>query len=357
MINNIYIVPIEPIDQRYTKQWYDNIPNILNDIIEKWEIDYQVITIDGDQPKTGTTTGAFLDFAVTNQYKASQTQRIAELFTAGKVMPGDKFLVTDAWNFVITAIRYMSDLLDIPVEIHGIWHAGAYDPTDILGMKMQKPWPWRQEAAWYYACDYNYYATDFHRQMFLTNLGIDPSGWYKAVRSGQPHDLIVKEIKALEPGKRERTVMWPHRLNADKQPEIIRDVAKHLKVIITQEQNWSKSEYYQQLAKTSVVFSCSLHENLGISQMEGVLAGAIPVVPDRASYTEMYPDIFKYPTEWTSSTDNYYKHKDRVIGLIADRMENYSYYADALKECKNNLISNYLNANIMIGKLIGKNSD
>ena len=191
---------------------------------------------------------------------------------------------------------------------------------------------------------------------FLTNLGIDPSGWYKAVRSGQPHDLIVKEIKALEPGKRERTVMWPHRLNADKQPEIMRDLAKHLKVIITQEQNWSKSEYYQQLAKTSVVFSCSLHENLGISQMEGVLAGAIPVVPDRASYTEMYPDIFKYPTEWTSSTDNYYKHKDRVIGLIADRMENYNYYADALKECENNLISNYLNANIMIGKLIGKNS-
>jgi hypothetical protein len=32
----------------------------------------------------------------------------------------------------------MSDLLDIPVEIHGIWHAGAYDHTDIFGYKMTK---------------------------------------------------------------------------------------------------------------------------------------------------------------------------------------------------------------------------
>jgi hypothetical protein len=352
-VNTIYIIPIEPIDQRYTQQWYDNIPILLTRAgMENSRIS-KIVTINGDQPKTGTTAGAFLDFAVTNQYKASQTQRVAEMFTEGKIKAGDKFLVTDAWNFIITAIRYMSDLLDIPVEIHGIWHAGAYDPTDILGMKMQKPWPWKQEIAWYYACDYNYYATDFHKNMFLTNLEIDTRRvGHKAIRSGQPHDLIIAPLQAVRKDKRDRTVIWPHRLNEDKQPEIIRDIATKMPVTITQDLNLTKAEYYDKLGTASVVFSCSLHENLGISQMEGVLAGCIPVVPDRASYTEMYPDVFKYPTEWTSSWENYQNYRVRLIGLIADRIENYSYYQDALRECETDLIKNYLNADIMIDKLL-----
>ena len=137
-MKTLYIVPIEPIDQRYTKQWYENIPRLIGSRIALKGTDpWQVVTIDGKQPSMGTTSGAFLDFGVTNIYKASQVERIASLFSHGEVKAGDKFLVTDAWNFTVTAIRYMSDLLDIPVEIHGIWHAGAYDPTDILGMKMR----------------------------------------------------------------------------------------------------------------------------------------------------------------------------------------------------------------------------
>jgi hypothetical protein len=350
-MSTIYIVPIEPIDQRYTKQWYHNIPRLLENR------GHNIVTIDGEQPKTGTTTGAFLDFAITNIYKSSQTMAISRLFADGAIQPGDKFLVTDAWNSVITAIRYQSDLLDVPVEIHGIWHAGAYDPTDILGMRMQKPWPWHQERAWFYACDYNYFATDFHKNMFLKNLDIDTRRvGHRAVRSGQPHEYIVPQVKQYRQSERNGRIMWPHRLNEDKQPEIIRDLAAELPVTITQGMDLPKDEYYRMLGSASVVFSCSLHENLGISQMEGVLAGALPIVPDRASYTEMYPDVFRYPTEWTNSTDNYHKHKDRVIGLLADRMENYQYYADALAECEKHLIQNYLNAGVMIGKLLANGS-
>ncbi len=99
----IFIVPIEPIDQRYTKQWYYNIPKDL----EKRSLKYRIVG--DDNSDSGTTTGAFLNFAFTNKYKAQQVQQIADLFSMGHIAPGDKFLVTDAWNFAITAIRYMSD--------------------------------------------------------------------------------------------------------------------------------------------------------------------------------------------------------------------------------------------------------
>jgi len=48
----IWIVPIEPIDQRYTKQWYDNIPKLLKSYLKKGE---KIVTLDGQQ-SNGTIT-------------------------------------------------------------------------------------------------------------------------------------------------------------------------------------------------------------------------------------------------------------------------------------------------------------
>ena len=62
----IWIVPIEPIDQRYTKQWLADIPKILNAEIECTGSNQNVVTIEGQQVADGTTTGAFLDFGKTN---------------------------------------------------------------------------------------------------------------------------------------------------------------------------------------------------------------------------------------------------------------------------------------------------
>jgi hypothetical protein len=352
-MNTIYIVPIEPIDARYTKQWYDNIPGILASAIAANGTDYTVKTIDGVAIPPGTTTGAFLDFGATNVYKASQTEAISRLFSNGEVHAGDKFLVTDAWNFAVTAIRYMSDLLDIPVEIHGIWHAGAYDPTDILGYKMRKPWPHHQERAWFHACDYNYYATNFHKDMFLRNLEIPAEYHHKAVRSGQPHTPIIDQCSQYWNTAKTDTMIWPHRYNADKQPDIVEHIqlAIYGNTLITQKMNLSKSDYYQTMGQCKVLFSCSLHENLGISVMEGVLAGVIPVLPDRCSYSEMYLPEFKYPSIWTASWENYIAYQLPMAEFINERIRNYDHYLPALMRQRDILIQDYLQPTVMVNQL------
>jgi hypothetical protein len=352
-MKTIYIVPIEPIDQRYTKQWYDNIPKILLEEANKRDVPVKFVTIDGVSIPPNTTSGAFLDFGATNVYKASQAEAVSRMFSNGIIKAGDKFLITDAWNFIITPIKYMSDLLDIPVEIHGIWHAGAYDPTDILGYKMQKPWPWHMERGWFYSCDYNYYATDFHKAMFLKNLGItDYSEHHRAVRSGQPHTPIIEQCSQYWDVPKNGKMIWPHRYNADKQPEIAEDLAKLIPTTITQKMNLSKEDYYAELGKSSVLFSCSLHENLGISIMEGALAGVIPILPDRCSYIEMYLDEFLYPSAWTESIDAYYEHKDDLLRFINERLQNRDKYLPALKKQVDILIEKYLTPTVMVDKLL-----
>lgn len=348
MKNTIYIVPIEPIDQRYTAQWYTNIPLIIKNNPNNR---FNVVTIDGKQLTARVTKGAFLNFAATNAYKASQVEVIAEMFNNGKVIPGDKFLITDAWNFAITAIKYMSELLDIPVEIHSIWHAGNYDPSDILGMKMSVGWASNVERSWYLASDYNYFATHFHANMFVRNLNVDAS---KAYRSGQPHTPLIVELSMCNSKNRKDIIMFPHRYNTDKQPNIMEDIKDNVlaETCITQKLNLTKEQYYKILGKAKVVFSCSLHENLGISMMEGVLAGAIPVVPDRCSYSEMYLDEFKYPSEWTTSFDSYVKNKDNVIKFINEKIYNYDAYFELMNKQKEILVEKYLSPTVMVNKLL-----
>ena len=296
----------------------------------------------------GTTSGAFLNFAYTNKYKAQQVQQISDLFTIGQVKQGDKFLVTDAWNFVITAIRYMSDLLNIPVEIHSIWHAGAYDPSDILGIKMQKDVAHNVERSWFYASDYNYFATEFHRTMFLNNLGIEKQHHHKAIRCGQPHLELRTFLGKYLATPKSDIVLFPHRYNSDKQPEI----AEALNLTVTQKLNLPKSEYYEMIGKAKAIFSCSLHENLGICMMEGVMAGAIPIVPDRCSYSEMYLPIFKYPSEWTSSWNNFQKYKQEVNEFIRYRVINYEQYYNAIEVQGGILLQHFMNADIMYCNLL-----
>lgn len=343
----IWIFCLEPLDSRYTEQWYRNIPKILTEAAgEK----YQVRQIDGSQRNTNVTNGAFLNFSDTNYWKSSQLCNFVELHDSGETTTNDKMLFTDAWNPCITQVAYMRDLLDQKWELHSIWHAGAYDPSDILGYKMQKPWPWHSEKSWFYCCDYNYYASNFHKNMFLKNLNIDDEYKHRAVRSGQPHGEIIEAMKQYSNISKsdENLVMWPHRFNADKQPDIAVNLSKEFNVVITQKLSLSKDEYYATLAKSKVMFSCALHENLGISVMEGVLAGVLPALPDRCSYHEMYLDEFKYPSEWTRDFESFQKYRNDLVKFIDNLIIKRDDYLDLLEEQKRILLKDYLQATVMV---------
>jgi len=354
-MTNIVIWPLEKLDNRYSLQWYEGIPQSLEKKVQSAALDVKVIQVDGVQSTSATTSGAFLNFSDTNRWKSTQLVTFLNMLDAGEITPNDVMLFTDAWNPVILQIKYMRDLMDYKWKIMGLWHAGAYDETDILGYKMQKPWPHHTERALYYACDTNWYATDFHRKMFLRNLGIPESDHHKAQLSGQPHDLIVDAMGKINLKSVNKSgVIWPHRYNADKQPEIAEDLNHQMggNWCITQKMNLSKPEYYQRLSEASVMFSCSLHENLGISIMEGVLLDVIPVLPDRCSYTEMYMTDFLYPSAWTESWEAYQTHKSDLIAFIQHRLDHPKKYSRQLAKQKKILKERYLSADRMFDQMI-----
>ena len=58
----------------------------------------------------------------------------------------------------------------------------------------------------------------------------------------------------------------------------------------------SRPEYLDLLARSHVVLSTALHEFQGLSVLEAVAAGCIPVVPNRLAYPELFTPKFLYKT-------------------------------------------------------------
>lgn len=318
----IYIVDIEPLDNRYTKQWHYHIPRHITKVLPH----LNVVQISGDNKNYKTTTpGKFFDFSKTCDYKASQARKISQLFIDNKINENDIFFFTDAWNQTIHTVKYLSELNQIPVKTCGIWHAGWYDKTDILGKTIQNTdWVKNLELSMFYAYDLNFFATGSHVDIFKKEHTIDRG---RAILCGYPLDyldrLIVPSYK-----EKQNIVVFPHRLNDDKAPyvfdyirDIVSEIDKDILFVKSQEHMLSKDEYYKLLNKSKVVFSCSKHENLGIGIYESISSGCVPVVPDKLSYVEMYPMQYRY-----KMTDDYYNNKSYWIDVakhIVNIVKNY----------------------------------
>lgn len=361
----IFVVDLEAVSTRYTGEWKLHVPELLK------SHGHDVVVIEGpsDIPDA-TTPGAFLNFGGTNIYKSVQVEKISRLFTEGKIESGDHFLFTDAWHPGIINLKYMSELLRIPVTIHALWHAGSYDPQDFLGRLIgNAAWVRHAEKSFFHAIDHNYFATDFHIKMFFNNLlqnnrvkenpwAEDDFNWMtsigKIIRTGWPMEYMSKILEPYQNLPKRDTIVFPHRIAPEKQVEIFRDLATVLpqyEFIVCQDKTLTKHEYHTILGEAKIVFSANLQETLGISCYEGAVVGAIPLVPDRLSYSEMYFSEFKYPSLWTHDYKFYLSYRSELCDLITQLMTKYSTIRPLVESQAKTLESDYFSMKGLLNEL------
>jgi len=354
----VFLVDLEAVETRYTGQWKSHVPNLL----KKAGHNVNIISGPTDIP-TATTPGAFLNFGGTNIYKARQVEEMGRLFCSGVIRPGDHFIFTDAWHPGIINLKYMSELLQIPVTIHALWHAGSYDPQDFLGRLIGNAhWVRHAEKSFFAAIDHNYFASKFHIDLFCKNL-LDESledtvqefiNEGKIVRSGWPMEYMQDTLLMYKNMPKRDLILFPHRIAPEKQVEIFRDLKQYLpqyEFVVCQDQQLTKNEYHNLLGEAKLVFSANLQETLGISWYEGALVDAIPMVPDRLSYSEMAYDTFKYPSEWTESYTAYEAHRPEICNKIIQYMNNYKKFLPSLNKQVYDLKEHYFSCNKLLEML------
>ena len=354
----IFLVDLEAVETRYTGEWKTHLPALLR----KAGHNVQIISGPTDIP-TATTPGAFLNFGGTNIYKSAQVEQMGRLFCSGSVHPGDHFIFTDAWHPGIINLKYMSELLQIPVTIHALWHAGSYDPQDFLGRLIgDAPWVRHAEKSFFAAIDHNYFATQFHIDLFCKNLLDDTLedtvkefiNEGKIVRSGWPMEYMENTLLMYKNMPKRDLILFPHRIAPEKQVEIFRDLKQWLpqyEFVVCQDTTLTKNEYHNLLGEAKLVFSANLQETLGISWYEGAVVDAIPMVPDRLSYSEMALDIFKYPSKWTESYDAYTVYRPDLCRMIIEHMDNYRTRLPSLNKQVAILKENFFSCNTLLEML------
>ena len=354
----IYLVDLEYVETRYTAQWKTEFPQQIAD-----ETGQDITVIEGPEEIAACTTpGAFLNFAGTNIYKAEQVKLLAEYFNNNQIKNGDHFVFADTWHPGIINLKYMLDLFQIDATIHALWHAGSYDPQDFLGRKIgNKPWVRHTELAFFDAIDKNYFASNFHIEMFASTFFNPSDEEYinsKIVRTGWPMEYLGNYIQAGRIEK-DNIILFPHRDAPEKQLSIFKDLEKELpqyKWINCNEYNLTKVEYNQLLEQSKMVFSANLQETLGISCYEILMAGGMPLVPNRLSYVEMYEDIFKYPTQFTKDWKGYQDNKSILLGKIETMMENFNSpeIQGAIKSNRDTLKTQYFSATNIYQELMNE---
>ena len=90
MTRPLIYIPIEPITERYTEQWYRCLPPQFK------AAGFDVTVVDGtpllnNEIKVGT----FLDINSTTHYKWSQLMQISRLFQTGQIADGSVFFFGD----------------------------------------------------------------------------------------------------------------------------------------------------------------------------------------------------------------------------------------------------------------------
>lgn len=365
---NIWIFSLEPIETRYTAQWHEHLPKLLS---KKLGDRFNVIQVDGVQKNSQTTPGAFLNFSDTNYWKSSQLCNFLEYHNQGKTTKNDHIVLTDSWNPVVTQLKYMNDLLGFNWKLHGLWHAGSYDPQDFLGRLIgNSAWVRHAEKSFFNSFDHNYFATEFHIDLFfkelINNGSISENPWYeedkedllnekKIVRTGWPMEYMDQVLTPYKGMPKKDLILFPHRIAPEKQVEIFRDLKEHLpqyEFVVCQDQQLTKNEYHNLLGEAKLVFSANLQETLGISWYEGALVDAIPMVPDRLSYSEMAMADFKYPSEWTESFSSYTVHRHDICHKIDQYMKNYEKFLPSLNKQRDMLTANYFSASGLINNIV-----
>jgi glycosyltransferase involved in cell wall biosynthesis len=285
-------IPIEPLEERYSNQWRTWFREGLAGP------DFMALSIDPAMVTTGKiNVGSFLDVVDTNLYKLSQTTEIINLMRNAEKDQQIVLFFQDLWHPGLANIAYVRDGLGMKnVKICGCLHAGSYDEHDFLNKQGMTPWAMHLENGWFRIADKIFVATSYHFHLLCSRRRVDPK---KVVVTGFP--MYPDFTEFFTENEKENIVVFPHRLNEEKQPQLFDALARELReempdwiFVKTKEETFSKGEYYELLNRSKIAVSFALQETWGIAMQEAVLCGCIPICPNRLSYTEMYNDLFLY---------------------------------------------------------------
>jgi len=281
----IFLMPMEPLEQRYSIQWL----KYFQDVFEFNNIPNKIIL--GESFDCNLQGKFFLDPIGTNIWKLTQLTNLLKQFDT--IKSSDTIFFTDLWNPGLEVLPYIKALLKKDIKISGYLHAGTYDPWDLTAQTGMTSWAKGLEESWFQVCDKIFVATQFHKDLLISNRTV-PEDKVKVV--GFPIDV---QGLTLQYGNipKEPYIVFTGRKSIEKGYQKVLKLRENNNIIVSLDKQRTKNEYYDLLSKASGIIAPSEQETFGIGVVEGMCCGCIPIVPDKLSFKETVPYLHRYINE------------------------------------------------------------
>lgn len=335
MTRKIYYIPIEPLTERYTAQWYTNFPEAF------WNAGFDVETIDGvPLLDNEIKVGAFLDINSTVHYKMSQLQSIAKLFHAGTVNNGDIFFFGDIEFWGLESVRLMAQMNGVDVKITGFLHAASYTKEDAFAVAAD--YQQFTEVGWLAALDKVFVGSAYHKKAFIDrrlsiwskDLVVNKHNTAKRLTEKMEdkivvtkNPLFVDEYHDFGDVKKLKKILLTNRFDHEKRPgntlklfaalkarypdwefvvttgrKTIRGAEEDLQLldklvaegVVTVKAGLTKEEYHRELAEAYMVVSHSIEENYGYCVAEAIYYRCVPLLLQGVSHDEFVTPAYTF---------------------------------------------------------------
>lgn len=253
-----------PMADRYTLEWYNKL--FAHPAFR---------VLGGYRPETVNRTrlyNYFTNLESSIQYEFGQVhallpqKNVYKLFITDLDFPG-----VAAQMYPLLRLKYPD------IEIHGILHAGSWCNQDIFhsdGIKKD------QERLIFDICEKVFVATEYHRSLIETyyceifnNI---------VVLDGLPFDYEWVASHKVEKTKDVIVLGRPEQSNMEDLPYPCQSKMMH------------RCDFLQYLSGYRVAIIPKVEETFGYIAMEAIALGTIPLVPDKYSYRQTLPRIFRY---------------------------------------------------------------
>lgn len=358
----IYYIPIEPLDERYTEQWYRWFPKEF----KKQNLEYKII--DGETLTNKIKTGAFLDINSTLFYKSEQLKKIAQLFYNKEIKNGDVFFVADIEFWGIEAIKYLAILQNINIKLYGFCHAASYTKEDYFSIT--ENFAQHHERAWFNTFDLIFVGSEYHKRQIINLRGVAEE---KIIVTGNPYN-ISEVYDSIEIKEKKNWIILTNRPDYEKRPNLSLDIFEILKnkfpewefIVVTSRSEWgngwikekakllenkgiikiysnlSKKEYLSLLQQSKFMLSNSIEENFGYCILESLIFNTVPILPNDYSHPELVENdsrllfnsinecinklsdyiqnngLNNYPINIKKYAMKYNKSLDKIVNIIKD---------------------------------------
>lgn len=286
-MRKLFYIPIEEYDRRYTADWIQQFEQKFK------ELNLQFETIKGNSTTTKITCGDVLDAYGTTFFKLSQLKKITTKLMNNEIIDDDVILFADGWFPGVENLAYIRNISNKKFKLACILHAGSWDCYDFTFRTGMREWAKHLENSWFEIYDYIFVATEFHKQLILQHQQADKSKIYVTGIPFYPEDLKAKYL----PAEKENIIIFPHRCNEEKHPELFDILAKSYpdyKFIKSIEVCTTRDEYFKLLAKSKIMVSFADQETFGYATLEAMALDNYVIVPDKLSYKETVPEQFRY---------------------------------------------------------------